>query len=70
MKRYQQKVRSTLTCSVGFSNFNYALKGPDHYVDAAVCFFKALRVYPVPTELIGIYERTQPAEVYALISKL
>ena len=29
-------------------------------VDAAVCFYKALKVYPQPRELIGIYDKTVP----------
>lgn len=29
-------------------------------VDAALCFYKALKVYPQPTELISIYDKTVP----------
>ena len=29
-------------------------------VDAALCFYKALKVYPQPRELIGIYDKTVP----------
>ena len=29
-------------------------------VDAALCFYRALKVYPQPRELIGIYDKTVP----------
>ena len=29
-------------------------------VDAALCFYKALKVYPQPRELISIYDKTVP----------
>lgn len=29
-------------------------------VEAALCFYKALKVYPAPRELIGIYDKTVP----------
>lgn len=29
-------------------------------VDAALCFYKALKVYPTPRELISIYDKTVP----------
>jgi len=29
-------------------------------VDAALCFYKALKVYPQPRELITIYDKTVP----------
>lgn len=29
-------------------------------VDAALCFYKALKVYPQPRELINIYDKTVP----------
>jgi mitochondrial import receptor subunit TOM20 len=31
---------------------------------AAIAFFRALRIYPAPAELIGIYENTVPAPVF------
>lgn len=44
-----------------------AAKGPQFYVPAAISFFKGLQVYPQPQELLMIYQRTQPAEVVALL---
>ena len=29
-------------------------------VEAALCFYRALKVYPQPRELIGIYDKTVP----------
>lgn len=29
-------------------------------VDAALCFYRALKVYPQPRELINIYDKTVP----------
>jgi len=29
-----------------------------HAVDAALAFYKALKVYPQPGDLIGIYDKT------------
>lgn len=33
-------------------------------VEAALCFYRALKVYPNPRELINIYDKTVP-KVYA-----
>jgi len=29
-------------------------------IEAALCFFKAMKVYPQPKELMGIYDKTVP----------
>ncbi|KAI6034553.1 hypothetical protein BKA83DRAFT_672528 [Pisolithus microcarpus] len=39
-------------------------KGPTFNLPAALCFYRALRVYPSPVELIVIYERTVPPPVF------
>lgn len=36
-------------------------------VDAAICFYKALSVYPNPTDILGIYQRSVPEDVYEII---
>jgi len=36
-------------------------------VDAALCFYKALKVYPQPRELISIYDKTVPKVSIALV---
>ncbi|ABN65349.1 predicted protein [Scheffersomyces stipitis CBS 6054] len=36
-------------------------------IDAAICFYKALAVYPNPTDILGIYQRSVPEDVYELV---
>lgn len=36
-------------------------------VDAALCFYKALKVYPQPRELISIYDKTVPKVSYIIL---
>lgn len=36
-------------------------------VDAAICFYKALLVYPNPTDILGIYQRSVPQDVYEIV---
>ncbi len=45
-------------------------QGKPHYVDAAIAFFRALKVYPSPYELIVIYQKTVPPEVLDLVMKM
>ncbi|KIK82048.1 hypothetical protein PAXRUDRAFT_14928 [Paxillus rubicundulus Ve08.2h10] len=45
-------------------------QGPAFHLPAAMCFFRALRVYPSPVELIVIYEKTVPAPVFELVMQL
>lgn len=44
-------------CLIGF-------QGPVYQLPAAMCFYRALRVYPSPVELIVIYEKTVPPPVF------
>lgn len=39
--------------------FTDCLVGADH-IEAALCFYRALKVYPNPRELINIYDKTVP----------
>lgn len=34
---------------------------------AAICFYKALKVYPAPAELVMVYQKTIPPEVFTLV---
>ena len=43
--------------------------GPGMYISAAQHFYKALRVYPNPVELLEIYRKTVP-EVVPIWSRL
>ncbi|KAJ5873746.1 uncharacterized protein N7529_002176 [Penicillium soppii] len=38
--------------------------------EAAISFWKALKVYPQPQDLMGIYERTVPANVLEVLAEL
>ncbi|CAG8558119.1 10283_t:CDS:2 [Acaulospora morrowiae] len=44
--------------------------GEDHYLDAALCFYKALKVYPNPVELIMIYQKTIPEAVFTCVYEM
>jgi import receptor subunit TOM20 len=41
-------------------------EGPNSAVEAALCFYRALKVYPQPQDLISIYDKTVP-KVYSPI---
>ncbi|KAJ1968549.1 mitochondrial import receptor subunit tom20 [Dispira parvispora] len=41
--------------------------GEAHYEDAAVAFYRALKIYPDPLELIMIYQKTVPKDVLNII---
>ncbi|CAK9438595.1 uncharacterized protein LODBEIA_P28190 [Lodderomyces beijingensis] len=42
-------------------------KAKEEAVEAAICFYKALAVYPNPTDILGVYQKTVPEEVYELV---
>lgn len=44
--------------------------GESGYHDAALCFYKALKVYPNPVELIMIYQKTIPEAVFTLVYEM
>jgi import receptor subunit TOM20 len=45
-------------------------EGPDFAVEAALAFFRALRVYPSPVELIMIFQNTVPEPIFKVCSFL
>ncbi|KAF8165662.1 hypothetical protein B0H34DRAFT_780452 [Crassisporium funariophilum] len=47
-----------------------AAQGPNFYLPAAMAFFRALRVYPSPVELIVIYQKTIIEPVFKLIMEM
>jgi import receptor subunit TOM20 len=47
-----------------------AQQGTDFLLPAALSFFRALRVYPAPVELIMIYQKTVPEPVFKIIMEL
>lgn len=41
--------------------------GPEQYENAILPFYKALKVYPAPMELVMIYQKTVPEPVFTTI---
>ncbi|PWY66458.1 putative mitochondrial import receptor subunit [Aspergillus heteromorphus CBS 117.55] len=41
-----------------------------YQVEAALCFYKALKVYPQPKDLISIYDKTVPKEVLEILADM
>ncbi|CAL3971370.1 unnamed protein product [Diplocarpon coronariae] len=44
-------------------------EGTDN-VEAALCFYKALKVYPTPSDLITIYDKTVPKAVLDILAEM
>ncbi|KAF2197174.1 protein import receptor MAS20 [Delitschia confertaspora ATCC 74209] len=44
-------------------------KGEDS-IEAALCFYRALKVYPQPRELINIYDKTVPKPVLDILAEM
>ena len=38
--------------------------------EAALCFYKALKVYPQPNDLIAIYDKTVPKPVLDILAEM
>ncbi|KAF8417068.1 mitochondrial import receptor subunit [Tirmania nivea] len=45
-------------------------EGPERALDAALAFYKALKVYPQPGELISIYDKTVPKHVLDILAEM
>ncbi|PWN50885.1 MAS20-domain-containing protein [Violaceomyces palustris] len=45
-------------------------QGPSQHLAASIAFFKALKVYPSPVELIMIYQKAVPKEVFDCIMRI
>jgi len=39
-------------------------------IEAALCFYKALKVYPTPSDLIQIYDKTVPKPVLDILAEM
>ncbi|KAH8728771.1 mitochondrial outer membrane translocase complex, subunit Tom20 domain-containing protein [Phaeosphaeriaceae sp. PMI808] len=44
-------------------------KGADN-VEAALCFYRALKVYPAPRDLINVYDKTVPKPVLDILAEM
>ncbi|KAL0580513.1 mitochondrial import receptor subunit tom20 [Marasmius crinis-equi] len=47
-----------------------SLQGPEFHLPAALSFYRALRVYPSPVELMVIYQKTVPEPIFKLVIEL
>ncbi|KAF8138309.1 hypothetical protein EV363DRAFT_1393768 [Boletus edulis] len=47
-----------------------SVNGPTFYMPAALCFYRAIRVYPSPLELIMVYEKSLSPPVFQLVMQL
>ncbi|KAI8887040.1 protein import receptor MAS20 [Backusella circina FSU 941] len=45
-------------------------QGPEYYDSAILPFYKALKVYPAPQELLMIYQKTLPEQVFTTITSI
>ncbi|KAF8475759.1 mitochondrial import receptor subunit tom-20 [Kalaharituber pfeilii] len=45
-------------------------QGSDRALDAAIAFYRALKVYPQPGELISIYDKTVPKPVLDILAEM
>lgn len=43
---------------------------PSQELEAAMCFYKALAVYPNPTDVLGVYKNSVPANVFEIIERM
>lgn len=41
---------------------------PGKQLEAALCFYKALTVYPNPTDVLNVYKNSVPTDVYEIVS--
>ncbi|KZF19369.1 mitochondrial import receptor subunit tom-20 [Xylona heveae TC161] len=39
-------------------------------IEAALCFYKALKVYPQPKDLINIYDKTVPKHILGILAEM
>ncbi|EMD40854.1 hypothetical protein CERSUDRAFT_103234 [Gelatoporia subvermispora B] len=48
----------------------FVAQGEAFYMPAALSFFRALRVYPSPVELIMLYQQTLPEQVFKIVMEM
>ena len=58
-----------LLATQDLASANVRLAGSDQ-VEAALCFYKALKVYPQPGDLISIYDKTVPKPVLDILAEM
>ncbi|KAI9600148.1 hypothetical protein KEM48_000562 [Puccinia striiformis f. sp. tritici PST-130] len=67
--RELEKMLEAAVATVGIGEM-LASKMPRGAMPAAIAFFKAYKVYPSPQELLVIYQRTMPPEIFAIIIEM
>jgi import receptor subunit TOM20 len=55
--------------SVIWNSDTYVTAGSDN-IEAALAFYKALKVYPQPKDLISIYDKTVPKDVLEILAEM
>lgn len=50
-------------------NSHTHITSTDH-IEAALAFYKALKVYPQPKDLIAIYDKTVPKDVLEILAEM
>ena len=60
----QGKLKSLSVC---LKTHILSLPGPAFYLPAALSFYRALRVYPSPADLIIIYQKTVPEPIFKVM---
>lgn len=66
------KVRSSAPdyCNKGRVNWILTVYLGGDNLEAALAFYKALKVYPQPKDLISIYDKTVPKEVLEVLAEM
>jgi len=45
-------------------------QGPEFFEASAICFYRAMKVYPNPMDLLVIFQRSTPEPVFNLLMEL
>ncbi|TVY15233.1 Mitochondrial import receptor subunit tom20 [Lachnellula arida] len=53
-----------------YSAEHILIKTGSNNIEAALCFYKALKVYPQPKDLISIYDKTVPRAVLDILAEM
>jgi len=60
---------SPVDCVSVYGGHTDSLSAGSDPVEAALCFYKALKVYPQPRELINIYDKTVPKVCFSFFNR-
>ena len=68
-EKHFARMVSTLCADDQRSTYAESLLGSSQ-IEAALCFYKALKVYPQPKDLISIYDKTVPKPVIDILAEM